>query len=43
MFETNKKIFLIEPLKYNVGQTVLPFDQKLSETLENVTQIENQS
>ena len=45
MFETNKNIFLIEPLKhnsYNIGQTVLSFDQNLLETLDNATQIEKQ-
>ena len=30
-----KIYFLVEPLKYNMGQTVLSFDQNLSEALEN--------
>ena len=42
-FETNKKYFLMEPLKHNMCQTVLSFDQNLLETLENATQIEKQS
>ena len=42
-FETNKKYFLIEPSKHNMGQTVLSFDQNLLETLENATQIGKQS
>ena len=41
MFETNKKkFFLIESLKHNMCQTVLYFDQNLSET-ENATKIGN--
>ena len=36
-----KKIFLIEPLKHNMCQTVLYFDQNLSETLKNATKIKN--
>ena len=43
MFETNKKMFFVEPLKHNMGPTVLSFDQNLLETLENATQIQKQS
>ena len=43
MFETKKKIFLIDSLKNNMSQTVLSFDHNLLKILENAAQIEKQS